>query len=98
MLDRRVHDAGRPQQGMGSGAEHQRPALVALLRLQPAVVDRVRDESADPRMHAVAGGQKDAAVRGDRRGAVEQPVQRRITGAAGVHTPHGLTKLHLIAQ
>src|ERR1043166_1443064 len=91
-------DAGRLQGRMGAGVEEEALVLVGGLGGEAAVVDGLGDEAADVRVHAVGGGEEDAAPGGDGGEAVEEEVERRLAGAAGVDALDRLAELRLVAE
>ena len=100
LLGRGGHVAGVVDgQEAQPGAERGAPgAATSREAVQPAVVDDLRDEPADVRVHAPRAVEEDPLVRRHRRMLAEQVLQHRGAGALGMRALRDLGELQRIAE
>ena len=97
-LHRHPDDAGL------AGHEHgplvaDHPVPLGLRRAaEPPLVDRLGDEPADAAVHAVGAAEEDAELRRDGGVPVQQVLEAREAGLAGMAALHRLAELHLVAH
>src|SRR5215471_6269917 len=80
------------------GLELKSPFRVAGMSVQPAIVEGIGDKPADRRIKTVRAIQENAAFRAYRGLVAQQEVQDRQACVSRMHTLHGLTELHLVAD
>lgn len=84
--------------GIGRRVDQQRLDGSAIIGLEPSVVDRVRDEATELRMHTARDRQEDALGRRNCRLLPHQVLQRRQAGTTRMVALDRLSQLHLVAD